>query len=45
MARPNYVPERGDFVWLDFDPRKGHEQAGVRPALVLSPLRYIEGRL
>lgn len=35
-----YVPERGDFVWLQFDPRAGHEQAGRRPALVLSPKAY-----
>jgi mRNA interferase MazF len=30
------VPQRGDFVWLDFSPHAGHEQAGRRPALVLS---------
>jgi mRNA interferase MazF len=36
----SYVPERGDFVWLDFDPQSGHEQAGHRPALVLSPREY-----
>jgi len=35
-----YVPERGDIVWLQFDPQAGHEQAGHRPALVLSPARY-----
>ena len=35
-----YVPERGDVVWLDFDPQTGHEQAGRRPALVLSPSVY-----
>ena len=35
-----YVPERGDVVWLDFTPQAGHEQAGHRPALVLSPLAY-----
>jgi mRNA interferase MazF len=34
------VPERGDIVWLDFDPQAGHEQAGRRPALVLSPAEY-----
>lgn len=32
-----YVPSRGDIVWLDFDPTVGHEQAHKRPALVLSP--------
>lgn len=35
-----YVPERGDVVWLDFAPQAGHEQAGHRPALVLSPSAY-----
>jgi mRNA interferase MazF len=35
-----YVPDSGDVVWLQFDPRAGHEQAGHRPALVLSPARY-----
>lgn len=34
------VPERGDLVWLSFDPQAGHEQAGRRPALVLSPAAY-----
>jgi mRNA interferase MazF len=33
-------PSRGDLVWLDFDPQLGHEQAGRRPALVLSGRRY-----
>jgi mRNA interferase MazF len=37
---PPYVPDRGDLVWLSFDPQAGHEQAGRRPALVLSPARY-----
>jgi len=32
--------DRGDLIWLDFNPHKGHEQAGRRPALVLSPLEY-----
>ena len=36
----SYVPERGDIVWLQFDPQAGHEQAGNRPALVLSPGAY-----
>lgn len=35
-----YVPERGDAVWLEFDPQAGHEQAGRRPALVVSPFAY-----
>ena len=38
MAR--YVPERGDAVWLEADPHAGHEQAGRRPALVVSPASY-----
>lgn len=36
----DYVPERGDLVWLTFSPQAGHEQAGRRPALVLSPKSY-----
>jgi mRNA interferase MazF len=39
MAR-RYVPNRGDAVWISFDPRVGHEQAGRRPAVVLSPEAY-----
>ena len=35
-----YVPNRGDVVWLNFTPQAGHEQAGHRPALVLSPASY-----
>ena len=35
-----YVPKRGDVVWLHFNPQAGHEQAGHRLALVLSPQRY-----
>ena len=35
-----YVPDRGDIVWLRFDPQAGYEQAGRRPALVLSPKAY-----
>ena len=35
-----YVPARGDVVWINFTPQSGHEQAGHRPALVLSPLAY-----
>lgn len=34
------VLDRGDLVWLSFDPQAGHEQAGRRPALVLSPRLY-----
>jgi mRNA interferase MazF len=39
MAR-SYVPDAGDIVWLSFDPQAGHEQAGHRPAVVLSPSAY-----
>ena len=39
MAR-RYVPDPGDVVWLDFEPHVGHEQAGRRPALVISPREY-----
>ena len=35
-----YVPSRGDVVWLTFNPQSGHEQAGWRPAVVLSPRAY-----
>lgn len=40
MSRRIYVPDRGDIVWLQFNPQAGHEQAGHRPALVLSPASY-----
>ncbi len=35
-----YVPDTGDLVWLSFDPQAGREQAGRRPALVISPRAY-----
>jgi mRNA interferase MazF len=35
-----YAPDAGDIVWLHFDPQAGHEQAGHRPAVVLSPVGY-----
>lgn len=35
-----YIPDRGDAVWITLDPQAGHEQAGRRPALVLSPSAY-----
>jgi mRNA interferase MazF len=35
-----YIPNRGDIIWLTFNPQAGHEQAGRRPALVLSPGTY-----
>lgn len=36
----DYCPNRGDVVWLDFDPQLGHEQSGKRPALVISHVDY-----
>lgn len=35
-----YIPDSGDIVWITFNPQAGHEQAGHRPALVLSPKAY-----
>ncbi|HEV7798026.1 MAG TPA: endoribonuclease MazF [Pyrinomonadaceae bacterium] len=35
-----YAPDRGDAVWVTLDPQAGHEQAGRRPAVVLSPVAY-----
>jgi mRNA interferase MazF len=40
VVRPEGVPDRGDAVWIQFNPQAGHEQAGRRPALVLSPAAY-----
>lgn len=40
MVTPRYSPRRGDLVWLEFDPQAGHEQAGRRPALVVSHDAY-----
>jgi len=40
MSRRTYVPDRGDIVWLQFNPQAGHEQAGHRPAIVLSSSSY-----
>ncbi len=42
MKVQRYIPERGDIVWLEFNPQAGYEQAGHRPALVLSPKAYNE---
>jgi len=36
----SYVPDAGDIVWVTFSPQAGHEQAGHRPAVVLSPSAY-----
>lgn len=40
MVARGWAPESGDIIWIDFDPQAGHEQAGHRPALVLSPASY-----
>jgi mRNA interferase MazF len=42
MVKGSYTPEQGDIVWLTFSPQIGHEQAGRRPALILSPRSYNE---
>lgn len=36
----SYIPDRGDIIWLEFDPQKGHEQKGKRPGIVLSKKEY-----
>ncbi len=35
-----YIPRRGDIIWISFDPTKGHEQGGERPAIVISNTKY-----
>lgn len=40
MSKITYVPDRGDIIWIDFNPVMGHEQGGKRPALVISPVCY-----
>jgi len=40
VAGTEYVPDRGDAVWISLNPQAGHEQAGRRPAVVLSPAPY-----
>ena len=42
MANNNYIPDRGDIIFTDFDPAAGHEQGMKRPALVLSPKPFSE---
>ncbi len=42
MVTREYVPDAGDLIWLDFTPQAGREQAGRRPAVVLSPRNYNE---
>jgi len=41
-VKEKYTPERGDIVWLNFNPGSGHEQKGKRPAVVISPREYNE---
>ena len=36
----SWCPSRGDIVWIDFDSARGHEQAGRRPALIVTPESY-----
>lgn len=40
MPAAVYEPERGDLVWITLNPQAGHEQAGRRPAVILSPRAY-----
>jgi mRNA interferase MazF len=40
VVTKTWTPDIGEIVWLQFDPQAGHEQAGHRPALVLSPASY-----
>src|SRR5271156_2541032 len=42
MTPRSYVPDAGDLIWTDFDPARGREQAGRRPALVVSPAVFTE---
>jgi mRNA interferase MazF len=40
VKRSSWVPQRGDLVWISLNPQAGHEQAGHRPMLVMSPKAY-----
>ena len=40
VSSMDYIPERGDVVWITLNPQARHEQAGRRPAVVLSPAAY-----
>jgi len=42
MVKSQYIPDKGDLVWLNFNPQSGHEQMGKRPAIVISPKEYNE---
>ena len=39
MVQREYVPSKGDLIWLEFDPQVGKEPSGRRPALVISPVQ------
>lgn len=42
MVKKDFIPRRGDLVWVDLNPKKGKQQAKVRPAIVVSPQPYNE---
>ncbi|HST75711.1 MAG TPA: type II toxin-antitoxin system PemK/MazF family toxin [Acetobacteraceae bacterium] len=42
MTTPDYIPDAGDLIWTDFDPSRGRERAGRRPALVVSAALFTE---
>lgn len=42
MTNTLFLPERGDIIWINLDPRVGHEQSGHRPAIVISPKSFSE---
>src|SRR5215469_478098 len=42
MTAQGYIPGAGDLIWTDFDPTRGREQAGRRPAVVVSPAAFTE---
>jgi mRNA interferase MazF len=42
MARKNWAPDRGDIIWIDFNPQSGREMRDMHPMLVLSPIKFNE---
>lgn len=40
VSGKKYIPEQGDLIWIQFNPQAGHEQAGTRPAIIISPSSY-----
>jgi mRNA interferase MazF len=40
LVDEKYIPNKGDLVWINFTPQSGHEQAGKRPAIIISPEKY-----